>query len=133
MDQAMGTWGHGTFQNDDAADWLYELDEGGLDVVDAALQAVRVGGFLSAPDCCTALAAAEVVAAMRGRAAPDLPEELQAWLRQRRAPPSAGLIERAQQAVAAVLADSELAELWRESGQFAAWEVVVRDLAGRLH
>lgn len=129
----MGTWGHGTFHNDDAADWLYELDEGGLDVVDAALQSARAGGFLAASDCCTALAAAEVVAAMRGRAAPDLPEELHGWLRQRRAPPSAGLIERAQKAVAAVLADSELAELWRESGQFAAWEAVVRDLATRLH
>lgn len=129
----MGTWGHGTFHNDDAADWLYELEEGGLDVVDAALQAVTLGGYLAAPDCCTALAAAEVVAAMRGRGAPDLPRDLQAWVKERRAPPSAGLVERAQKAVAAVLADSELAELWRESGQFAAWEVVVRDLAGRLH
>lgn len=133
MAQRMGTWGYGTFHNDDAADWLYELDEGGLDVLDSALQAVRVGGFPASPECCTALAAAEVVAAMRGRPAPDLPEDLQAWLRQRRAPPSAGLVERAQQAVAAVLVDSELAELWRESGQFAAWEAVVRDLAARLH
>lgn len=132
MDQDMGTWGHGTFQNDDAADWLYELEEGGLDVVDAALNAVRIGGFLAAPECCTALAAAEVVAAMRGRPAPDLPEGLHAWVGVRSAPPSAGLVERAQKAVAAVLADSELAELWRESGQFAAWEDVVRDLASRL-
>ncbi|MFN7589071.1 MAG: DUF4259 domain-containing protein [Planctomycetota bacterium] len=129
----MGTWGHGTFHNDDAADWLYELDEGGLDVVDAALQAATLCGFLAAPEGCTALAAAEVVAAMRGRPAADLPEALLAWLRQRRAPPSAGLVARAQKAVAAVLADSELADLWRESGQFEAWQVVVRDLAARLH
>lgn len=129
----MGTWGHGSFHNDDAADWLYELDEGGLDVVDAALQAATLGGFLTAPEGCTALAAAEVVAAMRGRPAADLPEALHAWLRQRRAPPSAGLVARAQKAVAAVLADSELADLWRESGRFEAWDAVVRDLAARLH
>ena len=128
----MGAWGHGTFHNDDAADWLYELEEGGLDVVEAALQAVTFGGEPAAPDCCTALAAAEVVAAMHGKPAGGLPDELSAWLRERRAPPSAALLARARKAVTMVLAESELRELWLESGQFAAWQSVVQDLETRL-
>ena len=44
----MGAWGTGPFENDDAADWSYQLVDGaGPDVVAAALRAVQGG---SAPD-----------------------------------------------------------------------------------
>lgn len=128
----MVAWGHGTFHNDDAADWLYELEDGGLEVVEAALQAVIFGGEPAAPDCCTALAAAEVVAAMHGKPGTGLPDELYGWLRERRAPPSAALLARARKAVAIVLAESELRDLWLESGELVAWQTVVQELAARL-
>ena len=36
----MGAWGAGSFENDDAMDWVYELEEEGLEAVTAALKAV---------------------------------------------------------------------------------------------
>ena len=27
----MGAWGTGAFDNDDASDWVYELEDGGID------------------------------------------------------------------------------------------------------
>ena len=71
----MATNGPGGFDNDGAVDWLYELAKSrGLDVVKSALEAVD-----SEPDAVTsvcAVAAAEVVAALRGRPTDDLPDEV---------------------------------------------------------
>jgi hypothetical protein len=37
----MGAWGFLPFENDDALDWLHELEEGGADVVRGALEKTR--------------------------------------------------------------------------------------------
>lgn len=78
----MGAWGVGTFENDDASDWVYQLEEAGdLDLVEVTLQAAAdPEAYLEAPTCCMALAAAEVVAALAGQPAPDLPEEIRTWV-----------------------------------------------------
>ena len=77
----MGAWGCRTFENDDASDWLYELYESDdFSIVEAALKSVTSGGYLEAPDCCNALAAAEVVAALNNKPASSLPKELISWL-----------------------------------------------------
>src|SRR5918996_298232 len=63
----MGAWGAGIFDNDDAADWVYELEQAGDDSVLAeTLAAVANAGadaYVEAPDAAAALAAAAVVAA----------------------------------------------------------------------
>ena len=47
----MGAWGVGTFENDDASDWVYQLEEAGdLDLVEVTLQAAAdPEAYLEAP------------------------------------------------------------------------------------
>lgn len=129
----MGTWGHDAFSNDDALDWLGELlDAGNLGPVEEALTtAASAETYLDAPDCTQALAAAEVVAALRGKPGGGLPKKLVPWLEGRPRPADA-LLDTARRAVAKVMQDSELKDLWVESGHPQAWEEGVRDLQARL-
>ena len=74
----MGAWGIGHFDNDEAGDWVWELEEAkslapvasAFDEVDASLD------YLDAGIGCIALAAAETVAAVIGKPAEDLPESV---------------------------------------------------------
>lgn len=61
----MGAWGADNFGNDDAGDWIYELEVSkGLSAVLPPLElVVSNDSYLESPDCCIALAASEVVAA----------------------------------------------------------------------
>ncbi|MFJ5695976.1 DUF4259 domain-containing protein [Arthrobacter sp. NPDC093125] len=48
----MGAWGFQAFENDDALDWLEELEAGGAEVVRHGLNAVT-DGYIEAPEeCC---------------------------------------------------------------------------------
>ena len=134
LEAPMGTWGFGSFENDDAADWVYGLEEADdLGYVHATLEAAAgADGYLEAPEATTALAAAEVVAALDGRPAPDLPDGVQAWIATHPLPVDGSLRELAQRAVARVAGDSELRELWEEAGTLAEWQRVVEPLQGRL-
>ena len=130
----MGAWGAGTFENDDAMDWVYELEEEGLKSVTAALKAVagaKPKDDVEAPDASSALAAAEVVAAMNGKPAPSLPEEVEAWLKGNKSKPDAALLDLARKAVARAKS-SELQELWAEGEEPEQWNAGVDDLAARL-
>lgn len=129
----MGTWGHGTFENDGASDWVYELEKArDLSVIEAALDAViGAADFLESSDCCNALAAAEVVAALRGKPSAELPPEVTAWVSGRKAAPLP-LVTKSMSAVVRILGDSELKELWAESGEVGDWESSVHDLKRRL-
>ena len=129
----MGAWSHESFGNDDALDWVAELQAEGLPAVAGALAAIRelAPDYLEAPTCSTALAAAEVVAALRGQPAQALPDDVQEWVAQNPGLPS-DLVGMAQNAVAVIAAKSELRELWEESADFAMWQAAVDDLRERL-
>ena len=60
----MGDWGYGPFDNDDAADWIYEVEASdGLGSVRTKLtQVLEVEGELESPDAHEGLAAAEILA-----------------------------------------------------------------------
>jgi Domain of unknown function (DUF4259) len=130
----MGAWGVGAFENDDASDWVYQLEEAGdLDLVQVTLAAAAdPEGYLEAPTCCMALAAAEVVAALVGQPAPDLPEEIRAWVgaHRLRVPPQLRALS--VKALDQVAADSELKELWVESEERGAWVDRLQELRERL-
>jgi hypothetical protein len=130
----MGAWGSGSFENDDAVDWVGGLsDSKNLAPVKAAIDAVaKATGYIEAPDCSTAIAAAEVVAAMRGHAMTGLPPEVVTFVT-RRLPVDAGLINAAKKAVSRVLDDSELRALWEEGPDFKAWSDGLRGLLQRLN
>ena len=130
----MGTWGIGTFENDDASDWVYELEPANdLSVVQAALATLNdATGYREAPTCVNALAAAEVVAALLGKPSPDLPEAVVGWVSANARLPARDLRTNALTAIDKILGDSELRELWGETDDAEAWQASVQELRARL-
>jgi hypothetical protein len=130
----MGAWSHEPFGNDDAGDWIYELEDStDFSVIERTLAAVvtQAADYLEAPECTSALAAAEIVAALIGHPVATLPESAAAWVRGK-AKPDDALIAQAKSAVTAILGASELQELWEESDHYAKWQEVTKDLLARL-
>jgi hypothetical protein len=131
----MGTWGTDLFANDDAVDWFAVLEAEGLQAAGAAVQDVLelAPDYLEAPICASALAAAEIIAALRGRPSAELPPDIAAWLaRHPGVDPGEELTDNARRAVELVLQGSELTELWAESPEAAQWRDAVANLQARL-
>ena len=80
----MGTWGIGSFDNDDAADFMIDvLDSGDLSLVREVLDNVLTSTeYVEAPDAALAIVGAEIVAAAAGRPtlAAQQEEGLADWL-----------------------------------------------------
>jgi hypothetical protein len=131
----MGAWACGPFDNDDASDWVYEL-EGADDLGlcrDAIEEAALVSGYLDLGEGARAMAAAEVLAAAAGRRGGDLPEDVDAWLDTIRPEATSEDLAMARRAVERVKGrDSELAELWAESDSRIEWVALADDLLKRL-
>ena len=154
----MGAWGFGSFENDDALDWVGDVVEGrGLKPVEAALDAVlgpRADFGISGEAEC-GMAAAEVVAALAGAPVEDLPEEITAWMAakpwQRKGllstltgtgragngdrPPQdvlGPLVAKAQRVVELVMQDEEFRSRFLDEAGIAEWQGHARDLLARL-
>ncbi|MFC4394683.1 DUF4259 domain-containing protein [Arthrobacter sedimenti] len=127
----MGAWGYLPFENDDALDWLEELEAGGADVIRQAL--AKAGDrYVEAPDGAIALAAAEVTAASQGNPLGDLPENVTDWVTAHGLEITAEDVEMAVEAVERVAAEkSELAELWDDADE-PEWRESLDDLTERL-
>lgn len=132
----MGAWGHGSFENDDAADWLAEFEAVGFGAVAAALERVtRLADdeYLEAPEASMAIAAAEMVAAARAGDMAILPKNAQAaFVRHRSSLMSSPIRDLAHSAVQRVRRKSELKDLWDEAGQGDAWMKAMESLIQRL-
>ena len=132
-----GAWGMGPFENDDALDWVWELEEStDFSVIEAALRpATSSGSYIEAPSGSYAIAAAEVVAALMGNPAENLPSEISSWVATQEMKPGSNLIEWAKSAVTNVLSieESELSQLWSEAGPgYDEWRDGLADLLKRL-
>ncbi|WP_285242847.1 DUF4259 domain-containing protein [Pseudarthrobacter sp. fls2-241-R2A-127] len=127
----MGAWGYLPFENDDALDWIEDLEAGGAQVVRQAL--AKAGDrYVEAPEGAVALAAAEVTAATQGNPLGDLPENVTDWVTAHGAEITAEDVEMALEAVERVAGDqSELAELWDDADE-PEWRDSLDDLAERL-
>lgn len=122
----MGTWGEGPFDNDTASDWVFAFEEAdkasGLNLIETTLlgaESVEVDDFLDSEAGSEAIAAAELVAAIRGLSVERSPynEGGLDWVA--RTAPTADrlLVDLAIGALNRVVAaNSELAQLWEESG-----------------
>lgn len=134
----MGTWGIGSFENDNAVDWTYGLKgKSDLSYVESTLDKVlNLGpGYLEAPDAEEAIAAAEAVARLLGRfAARDAyTKSIDDWVSQVSVRPSPQLIEKARRALERIQQEpSELVDLWNESADAKAWRDSVTALALRV-
>jgi Domain of unknown function (DUF4259) len=131
----MGAWGSGSFDNDDASDFIFELEADATGVVVenaiARIADVAPDDYLDASEASRAIAAAEVVAACRGRPAPNLTDEVAAWATANASGPVKDLADRARQALRRILAGSELKELWDEQDD-TEWAEAVSELIHRL-
>ena len=131
----MGAWGMGPFENDDASDWLYELEVArNSTILENALNAVVQNSdpYLEASDCTVALAACEILAALRGKPADSLPEEAETWIQQHKNTEADELIVLAEAAIERMRTNSELKELWEESRELDDWLKTLDDLLMRL-
>lgn len=130
----MGAWGTGSFENDTALDFVHEYKDEGIDVAIAAFERVideDEDEVLDSDYCSEAIAGAEIVAALIGKPAAQLPSEV------RRAAeidetPEAPVVELAKKAITRVRTGSELKDLWEESEDAALWLAAVDDLLARL-
>lgn len=113
----MGAWGFLPFENDDALDWLDELEAGGAEVVRGALANAGTG-YAEAPDGSVAIAAAAITSASQGNPPGDLPEDVASWVTAHGAELGPEDVERALHAVTRVAGEeSELAELWDDADE----------------
>ncbi|MDG3007245.1 DUF4259 domain-containing protein [Paludisphaera mucosa] len=130
----MGAWGHGGFENDDAADFVADLlaDPTWKPVAEALNTVLDAeDDWLEAPTASVAIAAAEVVAIALGRPAAELPDGLPDWISRREAP-EPKLVEKARLAIERILQDSELKDLWEETPDSAAWHEEMESLSRRV-
>ena len=129
----MGAWSHASFGNDDALDFIAEVEEDGEPAIANAFEVVnflKPDDYLEAPDASVALAAAELVAARRGKPPADFPPQAAALVE--RVKDHRTLSEEAITAARRVLDYSELKDLWAEGGEPDKWRADVLDLIERL-
>lgn len=125
----MGAWGAGGFENDTALDFAAAVES--VDDLVAAF-ASEPGEKVDADAACMIIAAAECVAAMLGRPADDIPEDLAERLKGF-GKPDAALLETTRNHVSLVIADSELSELWAEADDPAGFNLAMTGLIDRLN
>ncbi|HSO30946.1 MAG TPA: DUF4259 domain-containing protein [Labilithrix sp.] len=132
----MGAWGEKAFENDSALDWLADLEAEGVDALRDLLASVADTDdeeYLDVDDGAAAIAAAEIVAAARGRGRDRLTKEVIGWLDDNASDLVAEDLVLACRAVERVVAgSSELRELWEEGGSDSPWHADVRTLLTRL-
>jgi hypothetical protein len=129
----MGTWGALPFENDNASDWVWNLEEAeDTSVLTDTLEAVADAEEIE-EDSEEAVAAAEVVAAMLGKPLPEVPGEVEAFVkRQGKKKPPTGLVDLAVKAVKRISKESDLKERWKEADGEEEWQDSLKDLLKRL-
>ena len=131
----MGAWGTGTFDNDDAADWAYELEESSdLAPVRQALAATMdTDGYLEIPEGACAVAAATVVAASFDGIVKGLPVEVADWVDDHPDSASRSDARLAVDALERVMSEeSELRGLWADAPEGPEWAREIEKLRYRL-
>ncbi len=132
----MGAWGVGIFDNDDACDWVNELEQSSdLSVILKTLIEVAESSteqYLESPEASYALAAAEVVASFKNSGGSILPKNVGMWIDNHKNLAVDPLRIIAARAVKRVKTDSELKELWEETPDIEEWYSLIMDLEARL-
>ena len=130
----MAAWDDGPFDNDDAADWVYELEgTTDLNIVRAKLgSVVESGEYLEAPLACEGVAAAEVLTICIGSGVTRITQSVDKWMLGLSDRPTSSDLELGVSAVERILGEgSELPELWEQTAD-EAWSSYMADLKVRL-
>jgi Domain of unknown function (DUF4259) len=129
----MPGWGTGSFENEDAQNFLRQLSSIGIDDLRSILaHAADNDDYLEAPNCSVAVAAAEVVATAKGKPPQTVPREVAEWVGKIEGTPSSAMSELTRRAVDRVRTNSELKDLWLQAEGLNEWSAALRDLENRL-
>ncbi|QDA61946.1 DUF4259 domain-containing protein [Hymenobacter jejuensis] len=130
----MATWGYHNFDNDAAADFAEDFRDNPNEAVllEALAAVAEEEEHIDADAASEALAAAEIIAAVMGKPAQDLPVDLIPVIVKMDTDESEDLLELARGAVKAILKESALQEHWAGSDNAADWQHLQRDLLERL-
>lgn len=126
-----GGWGVGSFENDGALDWAYELTASRSSlVIRMAFRSLPNGGDIGVDSCSAAMAAAEVVAALKNKSTTSLPPEVARWVRNHYPVYQDSLRDKALTAIEACVNKhrSELAQQWLEAApkEWGAYVMVLK-------
>jgi hypothetical protein len=134
--EGMGAWGVSNFDNDDAQDWLndFTAKPNITAVKEALLTVINLGPdeYLEMPDCGSALAAAEVVAAMGNMPSAELPTEIIQWSKEHSSLVSDSITSLALEALLRIKTNSEMQEAWQEAISEPQWQAEIKALEVRL-
>ncbi len=129
----MAVWGPGHFENDEAQDWAEGLTQAGDETaLKLVLEVVTRERELASTECAIAIAAAEIVAGLKGQPSDSLPESVRHWLARHAKPVSDEIVRLARHAVNRVRYESGLRDLWSEVDDFDRWESGLSGLLARL-
>ncbi|MDH5636928.1 MAG: DUF4259 domain-containing protein [Nitrospinota bacterium] len=146
----MSVWGVGSFDNDTALDLveeLLEVDRGATILVSSlqATAATPLDELIDSEDAAETLVAAEYLAAAKGSAADNLPEQAKQWLEENdliagdilvggsRDKKEKWLTDIALKAIGIIQSvNSELNQMWEESEDYDEWLAGLDDLKARL-
>jgi len=129
----VGAWGTGSFENDDAADWVAGL--GAITPVELTKILVRSADdpeYLEGPAAYVTVAAGEVVAALKGAPGTGAPVAIVEWARRHPQALTPELAALAGRAVDRVRRNSELKDLWMQADGLNEWIAAIGELQGRL-
>ncbi len=129
----MPGWGTGSFENDDAQNFLGALhSKQPEDLRQILAHAADRAEYLEAPESGVVIAAAEVVATGKGAPPQTVPRQIEEWVGKIEGAPSAEMSELARRAVHKVRLTSELKDLWHEAEGLNEWSAGLSELEERL-
>lgn len=119
----MGAFGTGSFENDDADEWVMSFPEAiSVQYLRDSIAKTLYTEYPTSPNCCRALAAAEVVNRSLNRdTTREIPEEIRLLLNKDHQKVGEDLRQMSLDAVEKIMVSSELRDLWAEASQLDEW------------
>ena len=128
----MAGWGSGSFDNEDAQEWLKQLPQLTTDDLQQVLSRVDDETYLEAPESGVIVAVAEAIATLKGAPPEAAPQVITGWATKIKPESLADLAALAFRAVQRVRTNSELKDLWLEADGLNDWSANLRNLEKRL-
>jgi len=132
----MGAWGINNFESDESYDFTDDMFEKGIFHLPLVLKNFAELGedeYLEAHVCTYALITCECLAFLLGNKSIDFPEDIAEWLTENnKLVLSDDVIENARICVDKICKESELKQLWEETGEIEDWFEVQNGLKKRL-
>ena len=132
----MSAWGISNFENDTALDWVGKIvKQKDINVITNSIDKF-VSGFNAEEttliNCSKFLTLAEILAGLLGSPAEDFPEELTDWIESKYINIEQSTIDTAIEGVRLLMNESEVREMYLDSGYFNSWDKAQKNLIKRL-